>query len=338
MADGRWPSGSARFPFAPFPRGWYNVVPSDQVQAGQVARLHLLGRELVCFRGVSGAVTVADAYCPHLGAHLGVGGYVRGDDIVCPFHGWCFDARGENVDIPYADRVNRRARLAVYATRELAGMVFVWFDPEGGPPTWHLPELAELDSEDHLLVCPPEGCWRFASHPQEVLENVVDVAHFKFVHGVGAFGGLEVEIEGPRCRTAAEVTFTTPRGPTEGAVVSELWGLGFDVVRQRGLGAPACGVLTVTPVDGIQVEARYMFVLPKDPATSEPTRYGKGLIAEFMRQIVQDIPIWEAKVYRETPSLAGGEGPIMEYRRWARQFYPEVQGQAPGACADVAGG
>ncbi len=323
MAEGLRSTGPARFPFPPFPLGWYNVVPSARVRRGEVVRLYCLGRELVCFRGLSGRVTVADAYCPHLGAHLGVGGYVHDEDIVCPFHGWRFDWRGINVEIPYADRVNRRAHLNVFPSGELAGMVFVWFDPEGGPPTWHLPEIEELGSDEHVLVCPPEAAWRFSSHPQEVLENVVDVAHFKYVHGVGAFGGLTVNIEGPRCTTVAEVTFTTPRGPTEGTVVSELWGLGFDVVRQTGLGPPACGVLTVTPVDGAQVDARYMFVLPKDPETDEPTRYGNGIVAEFMRQIVQDIPIWEAKAYRETPSLAGGEGPIMEYRRWARQFYPE---------------
>jgi len=59
---------------------------------------------LVVWRGESGKVYVADAYCPHLGAHLGVGGEVAGECIKCPFHGWAFEGdNGQYTDIPYSD-------------------------------------------------------------------------------------------------------------------------------------------------------------------------------------------------------------------------------------------
>jgi hypothetical protein len=45
-------------------------------------------------------------------------------------------------------------------------------------------------------------------------------------------------------------------------------------------------------------------------------------IKEGVRTINQDIPIWEHKLYRRQPRLCEGDGPIMAYRRWARQFYP----------------
>ena len=48
----------------------------------------------------SGEVHVMDAFCPHLGAHLGHGGHVDGCEIVCPFHGWQFDADGHNTRHP----------------------------------------------------------------------------------------------------------------------------------------------------------------------------------------------------------------------------------------------
>jgi len=57
------------------------------------------------FRGDDGKAYVVDAYCPHLGANLGVGGRVVGGCIECPFHGWQF--RGEDgkcVKIPYAEK------------------------------------------------------------------------------------------------------------------------------------------------------------------------------------------------------------------------------------------
>jgi hypothetical protein len=31
---------------------------------------------------------VLSAHCRHLGAHIGHGGTVNGDRVVCPFHGW----------------------------------------------------------------------------------------------------------------------------------------------------------------------------------------------------------------------------------------------------------
>lgn len=56
------------------------------------------------WRGESGAAYIADAYCPHLGAHLGVGGKVKKECIECPFHGWTFEGSddGKLVNIPYS--------------------------------------------------------------------------------------------------------------------------------------------------------------------------------------------------------------------------------------------
>ena len=44
-------------------------------------------------------------------------------------------------------------------------------------------------------------------------------------------------------------------------------------------------------------------------------------ISEGKKTIGQGVPIWENKLYRERPGLCDGDGPIMQYRRWASQFY-----------------
>ena len=49
---------------------------------------------MVAWRAQSGRLTVMDAYCEHLGAHLGYGGHVEGEVIQCPFHGWQWNQRG----------------------------------------------------------------------------------------------------------------------------------------------------------------------------------------------------------------------------------------------------
>lgn len=130
---------SSRFPFPPYPTGWFRVAFAADLPAGgsEPVALEFFGRELVTFRDAVGSPRVVGAHCPHLGAHLGFGGRVDGGCVVCPFHGWRFDADGRNVEIPYRPEgeVNGRAGLAVYPSQEWAGMVMAWFDAAGGAPT-----------------------------------------------------------------------------------------------------------------------------------------------------------------------------------------------------------
>jgi Rieske [2Fe-2S] domain len=65
-----------RFPFDAYPKGWFQVAYSRDVDAGQVVGLHYFGRRLICYRGASGTPYVLDAYCPHLGADIAVGGTI----------------------------------------------------------------------------------------------------------------------------------------------------------------------------------------------------------------------------------------------------------------------
>ena len=64
-----------------------------------------LGEQVAVFRGQDGKAYVLDAYCPHLGANLAVGGRVVGSCIECPFHGWQFRGNdGKCTKIPYAEK------------------------------------------------------------------------------------------------------------------------------------------------------------------------------------------------------------------------------------------
>ena len=83
-----------------YPNAWLAVYDSHELKKGEVKPIFALGRDLVIYRGRSGKVYVFDAYCPHLGANLGVGGTVVGDNIKCHFHGWQFDNQGDCIAIP----------------------------------------------------------------------------------------------------------------------------------------------------------------------------------------------------------------------------------------------
>ena len=70
------------------------------------------------FRTESGQVHVLDAYCQHLGANMGVGGTVEGENIVCPWHGWRWRGDGTNALIPYSKiGCKNNVRIRTYPER-----------------------------------------------------------------------------------------------------------------------------------------------------------------------------------------------------------------------------
>ena len=80
-----------RYPFS-MPFGWYQVMYPEDLLPGETKALYYFDRHLVAWRDMLGQAHVMDAFCPHLGAHLGHGGAVEECEIKCPFHGWKFDA------------------------------------------------------------------------------------------------------------------------------------------------------------------------------------------------------------------------------------------------------
>ena len=60
----------------PIPFGWFGVAMSDEIAIGDVRTLKYFGTEFVVWRGENSVLNAVDPYCPHLGAHLGVGGEV----------------------------------------------------------------------------------------------------------------------------------------------------------------------------------------------------------------------------------------------------------------------
>ncbi len=91
-----------RAPF-PVPVGWYFIDYSENLKPGELRNINVFGQEWVLFRSESGEkVGVTDPYCPHLGAHIGHGGKVCGDNVRCPFHHWEYDTEGWCKNIPYA--------------------------------------------------------------------------------------------------------------------------------------------------------------------------------------------------------------------------------------------
>lgn len=315
---------SGRFPFPTVPDGWFSIGRSEEVAPGAVTSKHLLGQELAVFRGEDGQVRVFDAYCPHLGAHLGVGGRVCGTGIVCPFHGWGFNGEGTLVDVPRLDREPPDVRTRTWPVCERNGLIFVWHHAGGAAPSFDV-----LTYRDDGADWTPwrVNTYRVRTHVQELTENIIDRSHFYEVHDmvppdddrfdVTFDGHVMVVDQNIKVTAVAESgieisTRTTVCGP--GAVAVEVREGPLDMLTY----------ITQTPVDDDYVEVSILFSMRRldDEQTTES-------IAELNAhttnvQFHQDLPIWENKIYREHPPLTRMDGPIVRYRRWFRQFYSQV--------------
>ncbi|MBJ18114.1 MAG: (2Fe-2S)-binding protein [Deltaproteobacteria bacterium] len=315
---GDGPPGS-RFPH-PLPAGWFMIAHSDGVAPGEVRPERIFDREWALFRTESGRVALIDAFCPHLGAHLGHGGRVEGEMLECPFHGWRFETSGTCSAIPYAKRKPSGGEVRVCEIVEHGGRVWAWFASDERAPSFAVPTIAEeIDAAWEELE---RRDWKIHSCLQELSENGADSAHFRFVHDMPEIPEMNPRFEGPHVVSRIETAFPTRPGekvPVQIDVTS--LGMGCDVMRYSG-GIELLEVVSKTPIDAETVRVDVSFRMPRSSSQAQEEVL-RDLAEWLIWQFSKDIPIWENKLYRETPALCDGDGPITEFRRWCRQFYPD---------------
>jgi nitrite reductase/ring-hydroxylating ferredoxin subunit len=333
----------ARFPFSPFPTGWYAVAFTRDLPPGQVRSRLFAGREVVLFRGASGRAAVLPAHCPHMGAHLGEGGSVRGDALRCPMHGFEFDAEGRCVATGYGTRPPPTCRAQAYPVIEQNGIVLAFFDALGRAPSWR-PPAEDMRGFGPLRTHVFAG---LASHPQETTENSVDIGHLGAVHGYEQVRTLD-----PLATDAQHLTTryaVTRRGllPGTPAVAAEftihVYGLGYSFVDVdvRSHHLRTRHFVLATPTDGERIDLHLGTAvagsgkwLGRVPGVLLDRAIGALVLRGFLADVQQDFRIWSHKVYVHPPALAQGDGPIGRYRSWAKQFYPDLE-SAPEPTARV---
>jgi phenylpropionate dioxygenase-like ring-hydroxylating dioxygenase large terminal subunit len=326
-----------------YPTSWYRALNSADLLAGEIKSVHYFGRDLAIFRDEDGHPHVVDAYCPHLGANLAVGGSLEGGGIVCPFHGWKFSGKGECLGIPYTNKIPSQAALRAYPTRELNGVIAMFYDELRREPEWFVPEITDYhDKEtwtDHIWKT-----WKVRTHVQEIFENGPDWSHQKVVHCALNFPTSKSEADGVTFTGTFTGVYDAGEGFSESTVTQTStyidYGLGFThldmVIDYEGMLVNREIQFCITPIDEEYVDAS-LSTRTKSLGDAELTQTVHELIAfHTWRSFDEDIPIWENKIYRGLPSrlehnrgedpahLAEGEGDIAKFRNWARQFYTDT--------------
>lgn len=319
----------------PMPYGWFQVAWSDEVPAGESRPLKYFGRHLVAWRGETGEIHVWDAFCPHLGAHLGGMAKIEGDAIRCPMHSWQYGPDGTCIDVPYSDRVNKQAKIRTYPAVERMGGIYAWYHPNGEAPSWDLPELEAFGGGPEFSSVHRKH-YSLGCHWQEIAETQVDAAHIQahlIDYQIMLNGGVRperptmpqvdsYETDGPIAAIRITQDFPTPQGAVQGRIDTDAWGPGVAATWFTGL-IDTLLLGCATPVDESSCELRYSFVVRSDGDAKASDRLAAGFIEEIHQRTVEDVELWESKAYLHKPALAHGDGPIMQYRRWCEQFYAE---------------
>ena len=302
-----------------YPRGWFVVLFTEELAVGEVKALRYFGQKLVAFRGADGAVGVLDAYCPHLGADLGVGGTVIENSVRCPFHAWRFGSDGACVDVPYADRIPPKGeRIKAWPTCERNGLIFVFYDRNGGPPDYEIPTI-----EGHGVA--PWGPWNSAklhikTQGREVVENVADRAHFSPVHNTEIH---EFDNEFPdhmAIQRARGTAYPIGGGKDDFAIEATYYGPGYQISEMDGVLRSRL-LLAHTPIDEGHIDLRFGVSLKGVGDGAQSQTFSQMYVDNLRNGFKEDIAIWEHKVWRDRPLLCDGDGPIGKLRKWYRQFY-----------------
>lgn len=299
-----------------YPNGWFAVAFSDDLKARSVVRRKFMGDELVLWRTRSGKIGASRAHCPHLGAHLGYGGKVADENIICPFHGFSFGLDGSCVATPYG--TPPRARLDTLTAAETNGLVMVWHHGGGIAPAWDPPADAPQYGYSHFVTSKET----IKATLQDGMENVVDSGHLPAVHGFSWHGKVnDLRFDGHRCTFHVETRHTLPGfGSITFGNKFELDGLGIlRVLITQPHMRMGVRVWTVSsPIDKSHLDVRFM-VSARLPALSAIAVY--PLFAFIHRQLRMDYKIWAHKAYLPHPKLSPEDGPIMPFRRWAKSLY-----------------
>lgn len=137
----------------------------------------ILGERVVLFRNEEGIHAFKDL-CIHRGAALSLG-TVKNGCLVCPYHGWEYNSKGDCTKIPQLPEgtpITAKAKAIPFGCKVEYG--FVWVNLNGNnPELFNYPEYK--DPTFRNVIWGPQSV---KANPPRVIENFLDVSHLAFVH------------------------------------------------------------------------------------------------------------------------------------------------------------
>ncbi len=324
-----------------FARGWHCLGLERDFADGEPHSVQAFGGKLVVWSDSQGELHVLDGYCRHMGGDL-TQGTVKGDEIACPFHDWRWGGDGKCKAIPYSRRVPLRARTQHYESVVRNQQLMIWHDPEGGPADHDaLPPELEGTGTDRYT----EWTWNVIevdnAHCREIIDNVVDMAHFFYIHFAFPTNFRNV-FEGDKATQFMEST-GRPDMKSEGYGDEDLvlkseatyYGPSYMInwldTDYKGFMTKVILINCHVPTGPNSFNLQYGLCVEKPEGVDEKTSdyIGKKYAETFSVGFLQDVAIWQNKAPVQNPLLCEDDGPVYQLRRWYEQFYVDKADIAP---------
>lgn len=322
-----------------FARGWHCLGLIRDFGDGRPHSINAFGQKLVVFQGEDGKLNVLDGYCRHMGGDLSQG-QVKGNEVACPFHDWRWGGDGRCKQVPYSKRAPRLARTATWPTLVQDGMLFVWNDPERKPPPEDvtIPRIEGATSDEWT-----EWHWYSTvvnTNCREVIDNVVDMAHFFYIHGSLPTHFKNI-FEG---HVAIQYMNSAGRGdlqPLEGpkmlgtTSVAGYYGPSFMIddltYHYENIDHRTVLINCHYPIDENSFVLQYGIIVKKSAELTDELAMQTAIgLGDFVKMgFEQDVEIWKNKARIDNPLLVEEDGPVYQLRRWYEQFYVDVADVTP---------
>lgn len=191
-----------RILFFILPSLWYPLRHFYGLRDNQINTCHFNNEKLVVYKNSTASKYICHTdTCPHQGASLSQGKLTKNCEIICPYHGFCFNSKGQFLGIDNhietkPDKRKKQNYIEQIETNNFDNMLFIRrIDPNF--------TLSEKIATESLYEPPEKHDSRFSvirgsrwidTNYLSVVENLLDMTHISFVHSFGSSLSLPTSI------------------------------------------------------------------------------------------------------------------------------------------------
>ncbi|MFV0645445.1 MAG: Rieske 2Fe-2S domain-containing protein [Sphingomonadaceae bacterium] len=158
---------------------WYMAGFASEISREPMERT-FLGKPVALYRKEDGRPVAMYGICPHRYFPLAKG-KVRGDALVCGYHGFVFDADGKCVEVP-SQGTGTGFCQPTYPIVERGPICWIWMGDSDKCDPSLIPPYEDFGLGDEGSRYSSENYFHINGRPQLLIDNLMDLTHLPYVH------------------------------------------------------------------------------------------------------------------------------------------------------------